>query len=722
MSTGNGTLLESEKYHVIRELGRGGMGVVYLAEDRQLRRRVALKVLYDYLNRDRAFVERFQEEACSVSTLHHPNIVCVHGLDRSGEVVAIDMEFVEGVSLDQVTVVTPHIAAAIARDVLGGLAACHQIGVIHRDIKPSNILVSQVGQAKITDFGLATAYVSHIEATMPGSTSSGFYMGTPRYMPIQAWEGKDPEPFWDLYSFGVVLHELVSGRPAFPGANPLEVMRKQLTDTLPALSSIDRNVSPEFSELVNFLLSAGRERAGKASAVSAVSALDRLRRTPEYRTLNEIDSVTTVALPPAALKKRKATRAKRAPLSWRRAALALGVAVVVALTLYGAAKLSGNHGGVMPETPGPANTASQNTTPAATSVEDGAAIRFFDISTVNNEQFLSTIWMVETDARGEPQRVTALSPSELWVFTVNDETGSSRKTIQGFWCGGPSGPNATGHHGTITGTLLWEPEHGRVAAHASRVRSRDNTKMDFSFAGRLNQGSYTRENFVQELESNSVLQTLLYRELLARSLPWATEVEAMMPAFADGRTIVPFVPIPVVPDGFLDESLWNQPQFNTSGRVGEISAATSEGSKLLARWGEEGIHLGLRVATIGGSPRFELGVLPAPEISVMDAGRFFAAFDESGRAESRYVQSSREQPWECDWKGRVLENSEGLAVEIQIPFTSLKSSAKPEKGKRWRLNARLTSSQPDGTRHVDVIWGATEFTQLEHGTILIFDQ
>ena len=89
MSSGNGSSIESEKYQVIRELGRGGMGVVYLAEDRQLRRQVALKVLYDYLNRDRAFVERFQEEACSVSTLHHPNIVCVHGLERSGDIVAI---------------------------------------------------------------------------------------------------------------------------------------------------------------------------------------------------------------------------------------------------------------------------------------------------------------------------------------------------------------------------------------------------------------------------------------------------------------------------------------------------------------------------------------------------------------------------------------------------------------------------------------------------------
>lgn len=718
MSTGNGTLLESEKYHVIRELGRGGMGVVYLAEDRQLRRRVALKVLYDYLNRDRAFVERFQEEACSVSTLHHPNIVCVHGLERSGEIIAIDMEFVEGVSLDQVTLVTPHIAASIARDVLGGLAACHHIGVVHRDIKPSNILVGQSGQAKITDFGLATAYASHIEATMHGNTSSGFYMGTPRYMPIQAWEGNDPEPFWDLYSFGVVLHELVSGRTAFPGANPIEVMRRQLTESLPRLNAIDNNVSSEFSELVDFLLAASREQADE---VSAVNALDRLRKTPEYRTLNEVDNVTTLALPPALIKKRKSGSKSTTAFSWRQVVPVLGLAVFIALAIYVTAFLSTDR--AVEPAPTPPVAVSEPAPASAASLANDTTTLFFDVSAINSNQLVSATWMVETDNTGQPHRITVLSPLELWVLTVGEEVSGNRKAVRGFWGGGLSTANRTGQHGTISGFLLWEPGSGRLASHASRVRNRDNTSTDFSLVGQLKDEPYDRIAFIRELEANSLLQGLLYRELLTRALPWAAEVEAMMPALPGGRAHVPFAPVDIAPDGLLEEAIWIEPQYNDSGRIGELSTATSPGEpKLLARWSESGLHLGAFVANCGNEPRFEIGILPAPDVSAMESGRFIVSLFDSGRVESRYVEASREQPWACDWQGQIAKVSGGANVELRIPFTSLKKSAEPQKGKRWRLNARLTSNGDDGTRKTDFVWGATEFEELEHGALLVFEQ
>lgn len=718
MTTGNGTLLESEKYHVIRELGRGGMGVVYLAEDRHLRRRVALKVLYDYLNRDQAFVERFQEEACSVSTLHHPNIVCVHGLERAGDIVAIDMEFVEGVSLDQVTIVTPHIAAAIARDVLGGLAACHHIGVVHRDIKPSNILVNQVGQAKITDFGLATAYVSHMEASISGNTSSGFYMGTPRYMPILAWEGSEPKPFWDLYSFGVVLHELVSGRTAFSGTNPIEVMRKQLTESLPPLNTLDRNVSSEFSDLVGFLLSANQAATDE---ITAVDALDQLRKTPEYRALNDIDSVTTVALPPVGPVKRKTGRKKTSAVSGRRAIAATGVLVLIVLAIYGAVRFSPEPP-VGPAPPTPAAMSEPEPVSAASPVTD-ATTRIFDVSAINSDQLASATWMVETDGVGQPLRVVAISPLEVWVFTVGPEVSGNRMTIEGFWGGVLSTANRTGHHGTLEGVLLWEPSVGRLAAHVSRIRNRDNTSTEFSFAGQLKGGSYERTDFIRELEANSLLQGLLYRELLTRALPWAVEMEAMMPALPNGRALVPFAPQDIAPDGILEEALWAEPQYNTSGRIGELSTSSPQGDpKLLARWSEGGLHLAAFVANGGASPRFEIGILPAPEVSALESGRFLVTLSDSGRIDSRYVEASREQPWECDWQGGISTTAGGVGVELKIPFASLKKSAEPQKGKRWRLNARLTSTDEHGTRTTNAAWGATAFDELEHGALLVFEQ
>lgn len=716
MSSGNGSSIESEKYQVIRELGRGGMGVVYLAEDRQLRRQVALKVLYDYLNRDQAFVERFQEEACSVSTLHHPNIVCVHGLERAGDTVAIDMELVEGASLDQLAPVTTHLAASIARDVLGGLAACHQIGVVHRDIKPSNILLNQMGQAKITDFGLATAYATHMETTLPKGGSSGFYMGTPRYMPIQAWEGGNPEPFWDLYSFGVVLHELISGKPAFKGDNPIAVMRRQLVETLPRLDEINKGVSPEFARLVDTLLDSCRDGA---SELTASGAMEALRDTPEYLALKASDGATTLTLPPTGIKRRKVATSGKSTRAWWPAAATICVSGLVALGIY-RADLFLPEPADDPEVVAPAVTSAP--VPPAALVTDSPT-RFFDVYAINSDQLVSATWMVETDGAGQPLRGVVLSPLEIWVFTVGYESAGNRKSIQGHWGGGLSTANRTGHHGTIEGFLRWEPENGRLAAHASRVRNRDNTITDFSFAGQLKVGDYDRDAFIRDFEANTLLQGLLYRELLARALPWAAEVEAMMPALPHGRVLVPFVPEDITSDGLLEEAQWVQPQFNTSGRIGELSTASSpDDPKLLARWSESGLHLGVFAVNCGASPRFEIGILPAPDVSAMESGRFFVTLSDAGQMESRYVEAAREQPWQCDWQGEIALVADGAAVELWIPFAALKKSAEPQKGKRWRLNARVTSTGDDGTRRTDAVWGTADFEKLEHGALLVFEQ
>lgn len=711
MSSGNGSSIESEKYQVIRELGRGGMGVVYLAEDRQLRRQVALKVLYDYLNRDRAFVERFQEEACSVSTLHHPNIVCVHGLERAGDTVAIDMELVEGASLDQLAPVTTHLAASIARDVLGGLAACHQIGVVHRDIKPSNILLNQVGQAKITDFGLATAYATHMETTLPKGGSSGFYMGTPRYMPIQAWEGGSPEPFWDLYSFGVVLHELISGRPAFKGDNPIAVMRRQLVETLPRLDEINKGVSPEFARLVDSLLDSCRDGA---TELTATGAMERLRNTPEYQELKESDSAQTITLPARRL---VATRPRSgADLAGRWTALA-AIGVLAAAALGTVAVYRTLQEPAPPEVPAAPDS----------SILPQAVLRgpysFFEVTAINKDDLGVGSWMVECDSSGQPKRITGFLPLELWSIDVGPRGDGGRHTLKGSWGGCLSSSNSTSRYGTLMGHMVWEPEAGRFSLSVERTRSHDNFPEEIGLVGRLKDSAYDKAAFLRELESNIALQALLYRELLPRTLPWAVELEARFPAFANGRATVPYTDQALTLDGKLIEPLWKETRFNAGGRIGELAAQSSTGAHpLIIRWDSDALYLGARAEGGGPTTRFELGLLPALELSPTLSGRFYASLGAGGVESSRYVVNAREQSWQCDWEGALTVQEGEVQVELRIPLQFLEESARIEAGKRWRINARITASAPDGSRRTVAVWGGAAHEELEHGALLEFER
>ena len=712
---------ESEKYRVIRELGRGGMGVVYLAEDQQLKREVALKVLYDHLNREHAFVERFQEEARSVSTLHHPNIVCVHGLVRSGETAAIDMEYVDGLSLSEfhrAAHVTPHVVVGIARDVLGGLAVCHHMGVVHRDIKPSNILLSEEGAAKITDFGLATAYATHLEATIQGNTSTGFYMGTPRYMPVQAWEGERPAPFWDLYSFGVVLFELLSGRVAFEGDNPMAIMRKHITEPLPRLRDVTDRVSPALSAFVESLLAS---EGGETEATGA-DALETLRETPEYHALQESTAAATLALPPR--RKRRRLLAKPARIPWRR--LGTGLAIAAVAMVLGAWAMhiltgDGGNGGSINTHRTSDGTKSARTAPAPPPRANGANL-FLDVKAVNGPGFERGTWMVERNGRGMPKHIVGIAPLELWSMDVDPPEAGGRQNIHGSWAACLLADNRTAQYGSLTGSLLWESAAGRLTVHAERVRTRDNGRDDMSLVGQLTTETVDRTAFVRDLESSDVLQSLLYRELLERRLPWAEQIEDMLPALPDGRVYVPSAGNAVAIDGVLGDAMWTTEHFDRNGRAGELPAQSpADNPVLYLRWNAEGLYLAAQIPSAEKAPLLELGVLPAFETSLADSGRFFVTFNQQGRARARYLVRGREVPWRCDWEGTVHVGKNNTAVEVHIPLDALKDVARPRPGKRWRLNARISAQQSSGgARETVARWGDQDLEALEHGALLVF--
>ena len=232
----------SGRYELSHLVARGGMAEVYRAHDRLLDRPVALKVLFPELSVDRAFVERFRREAQAAANLSHPNIVPVFDWGEDGGTYFIVMEFIDGRALSSILRTAgpmhPDRAAEIAADVAIALAYAHRHGVIHRDVKPGNVLITEDGTVKVTDFGIARAI-----NTEESLTQTGAVMGTATYFSPEQAEGMGVDARSDIYSLGVVLFEMVTGRPPFMGDTPVAVASKHVRENPPDATR-DQSVGP----------------------------------------------------------------------------------------------------------------------------------------------------------------------------------------------------------------------------------------------------------------------------------------------------------------------------------------------------------------------------------------------------------------------------------------------------------------------------------------------
>src|SRR5712691_1807699 len=330
MSIAIGTKLG--RYEIRSKIGEGGMGEVYLARDTQLGRDVAVKVLPSTYSHDTDRLHRFEQEACAAGALNHPNILIVHDVGTHDGSPYVVSELLEGETLRERmggTAQPQRKAIDYALQIAHGLAAAHEKGIVHRDLKPDNIFITKDGRVKILDFGVAKltqAEGSQSQTDIPTrrvDTDPGVVMGTVGYMSPEQVRGQKVDHRSDIFSFGAILYEMVSGRRAFHRESTADTISAILKEHPPDLSETNQRISPALERLVNHCLEKNpEERFHSASDLAfALEALSGSSAT----------SAQTVAMPtfaPRWMKRRDLL------IAWAVAGIAILAAVALTISLF----------------------------------------------------------------------------------------------------------------------------------------------------------------------------------------------------------------------------------------------------------------------------------------------------------------------------------------------------------------------------------------------------
>jgi eukaryotic-like serine/threonine-protein kinase len=282
------------RYRIVRKLGAGGMADVYLAEDQELGRRVAIKILNGRHANDDQFIERFRREAKNAAALNHPNIVSIYDRGEAEDTYYIAMEYLDGRTLKELIVghgqAPVRVAVEYARQILSALRFAHRHGIVHRDIKPHNVLVDREGRVKVTDFGIARAGTSQM-------TETGSIVGTAQYLSPEQARGGEVDQRSDLYSLGVVLYELLTGKTPFEGDTPVEIAMKHLSNTPQTPSELRPDIPPELDMVIMRALAKDPDERYQ-SADEMEGDLDRVARGAPVAAAT-VDAATQVLSRPA---------------------------------------------------------------------------------------------------------------------------------------------------------------------------------------------------------------------------------------------------------------------------------------------------------------------------------------------------------------------------------------------------------------------------------------
>lgn len=249
------TLL-NQRYELVAQQGSGGMSVIYKALDRMLGRMVAVKILRPSLTQDPAFLEKFRQEARSIAMMSHPNIVTVHDVGSDGPTHYIVMEMIEGHDLKKIIKARGALpyrkALEYAIQICAGLGFAHRSQLVHADVKPQNILINRDGIIKVTDFGIAQAYTD----TMPPARADVVW-GSPHYFAPEQARGEKPSPASDVYSIGIVMFEMFTGRLPYAGASQRELALAHIQADIPRAIAVNPDVPRDISRVIAKVMSKG---------------------------------------------------------------------------------------------------------------------------------------------------------------------------------------------------------------------------------------------------------------------------------------------------------------------------------------------------------------------------------------------------------------------------------------------------------------------------------
>jgi serine/threonine protein kinase/Flp pilus assembly protein TadD len=289
------------RYQIIEELGKGGMGKVYKAHDTEIKEKIALKLIKPEISADKKTIERFQNELKFARKIGHRNVCRMYDLNKEEGSYYITMEYVSGEDLKsfirRVGQLPSGKAISIAKQVAEGLAEAHRLGVIHRDLKPSNVMIDKDGNARIMDFGIARS----VEAK--GLTGAGVMIGTPEYMPPEQAEAKEVDQRSDIYSLGVILYEMVTGRVPFEGDTALSIAMKHKGEAPKDPREFNSQVSEDLSRVILRCLakekdkryqSAGEVKSELESIESGIPTTERV--IPERRPLTSREITVTFGI------------------------------------------------------------------------------------------------------------------------------------------------------------------------------------------------------------------------------------------------------------------------------------------------------------------------------------------------------------------------------------------------------------------------------------------
>ncbi len=695
------------KYSILRQLGRGGMGVVYLVEDTTLGRLVALKVLNRSLTEQAEFESRFLREARTVASLQHPNIVPIYALERIGDFLAIEMPFVDGGSLAEAMERPSRkrsLVVSCMGDVLAALARCHAEGIVHRDVKPSNVLIRSDGVGLLSDFGLAKTLAQQETVSLSAGSSSAFFLGTPRYAPPESWEGEDVAPTWDVYSSGMVLYEAFAPNAPYSASTLMGLVKQVIETPIPLLAEVAEGVSGELSDAVAAMLH--KDPAKRPEDAS--SALELLREAPEWTAFDENGAR---AIPLHTWKRKRLRKPAKPPFRLRRKP-----AVVSALLILFAVSCTAFVFGSIFR-PG-ARMAGDVSSAPPTSVAPYAVFDTFDPGT-GAAWPCHLLLLASEDA--EVWTALAFESTQIWLFDVVAQAPGIFR-VTGNWAGYSDRTATLFQHGEIIGSARWTASNVEMTASLEFRNLLSGNRQRKAFVLKRSNQTLSDVDYVNHFAASDFGQVLLYNEVMPRRLAWGRRVEDAFLARAARVVAVPELGTEdgvIVVDGDLSDEPWPASALDSGEGPGVVGGEGSGAPRLFARRDGKGLYLGFRAPGMPGNPHLRLAIMPRFDIPVRDSSRWSILANKDGIKTSRHGRGDNVLPWRCAWQVAMHDAGPSWQSEVFVPFGTAEGVPLPVAGERWRVNCSVTDGSAPGSAPV-AMWGERDAGNVQNGMILVF--